>query len=156
MHQRAKTFTELAEERYNVTLNPTEFPDGTKTATDAADAVGCDVAQIASSIVVTVDDEPVVAVTSGANRVDTETVANIVDGNNVVMADADTVKEATGWSIGGVPPICHKTDVLVLMDETLLNHETVWAAAGTPSAVFPVDPERLRDLADAEVADIAE
>lgn len=156
MHQRAKTFTEQAEERYGFTPDPTEFADGTKTASDAADAVGCGVAQIASSIVVTVDNEPVVVITSGANRVDTETVASIVNGKHAVMADADTVKEATGWSIGGVPPICHDNDVRVLMDETLLNHDTVWTAAGTPSAVFPVAPERLRDLADADVADIAE
>lgn len=156
MHQRAKTFIERAEERYGFTPDPTEFSDGTKTATDAADAVGCDVAQIASSIVVTVDSEPVVVVTSGANRVDTGAVAAIIDGKHAVMADADTVKEATGWSIGGVPPICHDTDIRVLMDETLLNHDTVWAAAGTPSAVFPVAPERLRDLADADVADTAD
>ncbi|MCD2198701.1 YbaK/EbsC family protein, partial [Halobacterium sp. KA-4] len=72
------------------------------------------------------------------------------------MAEADEVKEATGWSIGGVPPICHATDVSVLLDDTLLDHDEVWAAAGTPTAVWPIEPERLRDLADAEAVDIAE
>ncbi|MFC7166714.1 YbaK/EbsC family protein [Halospeciosus flavus] len=156
MHQRAKTFVERAEERYGFSPDVTEFPEGTKTAADAADAVGCDVGQIASSIVLDVDGRPVVVVTSGANRVDTEKVANRLDAERASMADADLVKKATGWSIGGVPPICHETDVRVLMDETLLDYDTVWAAAGTPSSVFPVDPERLRDLADAEVADVAE
>ncbi|WP_248906143.1 YbaK/EbsC family protein [Halocatena marina] len=156
MHHRTKTFVEQAEKRYDFVPEPTEFPDGTKTAADAANAIGCNTSQIASSIVVTADSDPVVVITSGANRVDTDTVAEIVGGTRVVMADADTVKKATGWSIGGVPPICHKKSLTVLLDETLLEHDTVWAAAGTPSAVFPVSPERLRELAAAAVADIAE
>jgi prolyl-tRNA editing enzyme YbaK/EbsC (Cys-tRNA(Pro) deacylase) len=114
------------------------------------------VAQIASSIVVVVDDEPVVVVTSGANRVDLEKVAVYRDGSGARMAEADEVKEATGWSIGGVPPFCHATDVPVLLDETLLDHDEVWAAAGTPTAVWPIDPERLRELSGAEPAAVAE
>ncbi|MFC6726076.1 YbaK/EbsC family protein, partial [Halobium palmae] len=64
------------------------------------------------------------------------------------------VREATGWVIGGVPPMCHVADLPTLLDPTLLEYETVWAAAGTPEAVFPIDPERLRDLAGATVADV--
>jgi len=156
MHERAAEFAERASEEHDVDVDVHEFDEGTKTAADAADAVGCDVAQIASSIVVVVDDEPVVVVTSGANRVDLEKVAVYVDGSDARMAEADEVKEATGWSIGGVPPFCHATDVPVLMDETLLAHDEVWAAAGTPTAVWPVDPGRLRDIAGADPADIAE
>ena len=156
MHERAAEFAERASEEYGVDVDVHEFDDGTKTAADAAEAVGCDVAQIASSIVVVADDEPVVVVTSGANRVDLDTVAVYRDASDARMAEADEVKEATGWSIGGVPPFCHATDVPVLMDETLLDHDEVWAAAGTPTAVWPVDPERLRDIAGAEPAAVAE
>jgi prolyl-tRNA editing enzyme YbaK/EbsC (Cys-tRNA(Pro) deacylase) len=156
MHERAAEFAERASEEYGVDVDVHEFDEGTKTAQDAADAIGCDVAQIASSIVVVVDDEPVVVVTSGANRVDLEKVAVYVDGSGARMAEADEVKEATGWSIGGVPPFCHATDVPVLLDETLLDHDEVWAAAGTPTAVWPIDPERLRELSGAEPAAVAE
>ncbi|SEW11564.1 YbaK/EbsC family protein [Halobacterium jilantaiense] len=156
MHERAAEFAERASEEYGVDVDVHEFDEGTKTAADAADAVGCDVAQIASSIVVVADGDPVVVVTSGANRVDLDTVAVYRDASDARMAEADEVKEATGWSIGGVPPFCHATDVPVLLDETLLDHDEVWAAAGTPTAVWPVDPERLRELAGAEPAAVAE
>lgn len=156
MHERAAEFVERAREEHGVDVDVHEFDDGTKTAADAADAVGCDVAQIASSIVVVADGDPVVVVTSGANRVDLEKVAVLRDASDARMAEADEVKEATGWSIGGVPPICHENGAPVLMDETLLEHDEVWAAAGTPDAVWPIDPGRLRELADAEAVDVAE
>jgi prolyl-tRNA editing enzyme YbaK/EbsC (Cys-tRNA(Pro) deacylase) len=156
MHERAAEFAEQAGEEYGVDVEVHEFDEGTKTAQDAADAIGCDVAQIASSIVVVADDDPVVVITSGANRVDLDKVAVYRDASSARMAEADEVKESTGWSIGGVPPFCHATDVPVLMDETLLDHGEVWAAAGTPTAVWPIDPERLRDIAGAEPADVAE
>lgn len=156
MHERAAEFSERASEEYGVDVDVHEFDEGTKTAQDAADAIGCDVAQIASSIVVVVDDDPVVVVTSGANRVDLDKVAVYVDGSDARMAEADEVKGATGWSIGGVPPFCHATDVPVLMDETLFDHDEVWAAAGTPTAVWPIDPGRLREISGAEPADVAE
>ncbi|MDH5020546.1 YbaK/EbsC family protein [Halobacterium rubrum] len=157
MHERAAEFARRASEEYGVDVDVHEFDEGTKTAQDAADAIGCDVAQIASSIVVVVDgDDPVVVVTSGANRVDLDAVAVYRDGVDARMAEADEVTEATGWSIGGVPPFCHTTDVPVLMDETLLDHDEVWAAAGTPTAVWPIDPERLREISGAEPAAVAE
>jgi prolyl-tRNA editing enzyme YbaK/EbsC (Cys-tRNA(Pro) deacylase) len=100
----------------------------------------------------------VVVVTSGANRVDTSRVAALlgVDDGAVSMGDADEIKATLGWSIGGVPPFCHEADVPVFMDETLTRHGEVWAAAGTPEAVFPIDPERLRELSEATVASVAE
>jgi len=158
MHQRAETFCENAHERYGIELDVVEFPEGTKTAADAAAAVGCEVAQIASSIVLAVDDELIVAVTSGANRVDMDAVASKFDApsGSVSMADPDRIKSVVGWSIGGVPPLCHETDVPTLFDPTLLTYETVYGAAGTPNAVFPIDPEALRSLADAETVDVTE
>jgi prolyl-tRNA editing enzyme YbaK/EbsC (Cys-tRNA(Pro) deacylase) len=104
-----------------------------------------------------VTPEPVVVVMSGANRVSEDKLAAIrdVDESTVSMADADTVREIVGWSIGGVPPFCHDTSVPVYLDETLQSFETVWAAAGTPEAVFPIAPDRLRELADAQPVDAA-
>ncbi|WP_440769142.1 YbaK/EbsC family protein [Natronorubrum sp. DTA28] len=152
MHPRATAFAERARDEYEFDPDVEEFPEGTKTAADAADAVGCDVGQIASSLVFDVDGSLVVSVTSGANRVDEAALGAAFDvrGDAVSMADAGEIKDELGWSIGGVPPFCHDRPVPVVVDETLLEHETVWAAAGTPEAVFPIDPDELRRLADAE------
>ncbi len=154
MHPRAAEFREQAADEYDIDIQVEEFPEGTKTAADAARAVGCDVAQIASSLVFLVDEEPVVVVTSGANRVDEDRVADTFDAESAEMADAERIKELLGWSIGGVPPICHASDVPVLFDPTLSGFDTVWAAAGTPEAVFPIDPERLKRLAGATERDV--
>ena len=152
MHERTADFCERAAERYALDPDVLEFPEGTKTAADAAEAIGCDVAQIASSLVFEADDDLVVVVTSGANRVSEEALATHVDttASQISMADPAVVKETLGWAIGGVPPICHDESVPVVVDETLLDHEEVWAAAGTPQAVFPIDPDRLVTLAEAE------
>jgi prolyl-tRNA editing enzyme YbaK/EbsC (Cys-tRNA(Pro) deacylase) len=157
MHRRAAAFAERAETEYGFAVDVHEFPEGTKTASDAAAAIGCEVAQIASSLVFAAP-EPVVVVTSGANRVSEAKLAAVhgVAESAVAMADADAVRETVGWSIGGVPPFCHDSSIPVYLDETLQNFATVWAAAGTPEAVFPIAPERLRDLADARPADVAE
>jgi prolyl-tRNA editing enzyme YbaK/EbsC (Cys-tRNA(Pro) deacylase) len=173
MHQRATTFARQAEERYGFDVVVEEFPAGTKTASDAADAVGCAVGQIASSLVFEVGDGTdsgssdstdgdgtalVVVVTSGANRVSEAKLGAALDtGTDAVsMADPDEIRDVLGWSIGGVPPFCHETDVPVLFDESLLAYETVWAAAGTPNAVFPITPAELRRLSEAEVLDVVE
>jgi len=156
MHGRARGFAERVEDEFGFRPEVEEFPEGTKTAADAAAALGCEVAQIASSIVLMADGEPVVVVTSGANRVDMEKVAARVGASGARMADADEVKAATGYSIGGVPPVCHDGAPRVLFDETLLDHDRVWAAAGTPEAVWPCDPDELAEMAGAEVADVAE
>lgn len=156
MHPRSAEFAERLRSEYGFEPDVAEFPEGTKTAADAADAVGCDVAQIASSLAFVVDGEFVVSVTSGANRVsETALAAHFgASPDDVEMADADRIRETLGWSIGGVPPFPHETDVPVVLDETLLEHETVWAAAGTPTAVFPIDPDRLREFAGAEPIDV--
>ena len=155
MHPRAQSFAERAAD-LGVEVSVEEFPEGTKTAADAAEAVGCDVAQIASSLAF-VADELLVVVTSGANRVDEAKLAALRDvpADEVRMAEPEEISETLGWSIGGVPPFCHDTVVPVYVDETLLTFETVWAAAGTPEAVFPIDPGRIRELAGATPADVA-
>lgn len=158
MHQRAEEFRRRARERYGFEVTVREFPEGTKTAADAAEAIGCDVAQIASSLAFRAGDELVVVVTSGANRVSEATLADLrgVSEVDVEMADADQIRETLGWSIGGVPPFCHETEVPVYVDETLSAHDTVWAAAGTPDAVFPIDPRTLQELSGGRPVDIAD
>jgi prolyl-tRNA editing enzyme YbaK/EbsC (Cys-tRNA(Pro) deacylase) len=156
MHETASQFVDEARDRYGFAPDVREFPEGTKTAADAAAAIGCEVAQIASSIVLVADGEVVVSVTSGANRVDTGKLAELVGADSARMANADEVKGATGWAIGGVPPFCHATEVPVYLDETLAEFETLWAAAGTPSSVFAITADELCEFSGATVADVAE
>lgn len=156
MHPRAEMFRERVREQYDIDIDIHEFSEGTKTAADAADAIGCDVAQIASSIALETNGSLVISITSGANRVSMAKVESTTGATTVEMANAETIKATLGWSIGGVPPFCHDTDVPVIIDETLTGFETVWAAAGTPQTVFPIAPHRLREFSDATVADIAE
>ncbi len=156
MHPRAEAFAERAAEEHGVEVDVHEFDEGTETAADAAEVVGCEVAQIASGLVFVVDGEPTVVITSGANRVDEDRLADAMDAGSAAMADPETVRAATGYAIGGVAPFCHETDLPVLIDETLLDHEEVWAAAGTPETVFPIDPERLAAAAGATPVDVAE
>ncbi|MFC7232850.1 YbaK/EbsC family protein [Saliphagus sp. GCM10025308] len=158
MHPRAATFVAQAREEYGFDPAVEEFPEGTKTAADAAEAVGCDVVQIASSLAFDADGDLVVAVTSGANRVDEGALAEAVGvaPDTIEMADPERIKSRLGWSIGGVPPFCHDRPVPMYLDETLLEFETVWAAAGTPTAVFPIDPTELEDLTNARVVSLVD
>lgn len=158
VHPRAEEFAAAVRERHDFEPAIREFPEGTKTAEDAAAAIGCAVGQIASSLVFAAGDELVVVVTSGANRVSAARVAAAMDvaTDAVEMADADRVREVVGWSIGGVPPCCHATELPVLVDSDLTEYETVWAAAGTPTAVFPVGADRLVSLTGGTVTEVAE
>jgi len=154
MDERAAAFGREAADRYGLEVDVEEFPEGTETAAEAADVVGCDLAQVASSLVFVADGTPVVVVTSGANRVDESRLGDVLDASEVRMADPEEVTEATGYSVGGVPPFCHDGDPAVFIDETLLDHGTVWAAAGTPETLFPIAPDRLVEAADATPADV--
>lgn len=129
------------------------FPDGTRTAADAAAAIGCDVAQIAKSMVFRAGDRPVLVVTSGANRVDAAKVAAAL-GAPIARADAAFVRDATGFAIGGVAPVGHVTPPVVLLDADLFGLDRVWAAAGSPMHVFGTTPEALRRLTGGQVADV--
>ena len=131
------------------------FPAGTRTAEDAARAVGCEAAQIVKSLVFLVDDQPVVALVAGDDRLDPARLAEAMGGTRVSRPDGDAVRAATGFAIGGVPPIGHAQTLPVLMDRRLLVHEVVWAAAGRPDAVFAVAPGDLQRAARARVVDLA-
>jgi prolyl-tRNA editing enzyme YbaK/EbsC (Cys-tRNA(Pro) deacylase) len=113
-----------------------EFPQGTRTAADAAAAIGCDVGAICKSLVFRVGDEPLLVIASGANRVDERRF-------RAEKADATFVRDRTGFAIGGVPPFGHLHPIETIVDEDLLAYATVWAAAGTPSSVFPIAPADL-------------
>jgi prolyl-tRNA editing enzyme YbaK/EbsC (Cys-tRNA(Pro) deacylase) len=122
-----------------------EFPAGTRTAQDAAAAIGCAVGQIVKSLVFLRGDEPVLVLCSGANTVDAERLG-------LAKADADVVRRATGFAIGGVAPYGHPAPLQTLVDEDLLAYDEVWAAAGTPSSVFPLTPAQLVERSGGVVA----
>lgn len=130
-----------------------EFPTGTRTAADAAAAVGCSVAQIAKSIVFRAGERAVVVIASGANRVDARKVAAAL-GVAVTRADADFVRDRTGFAIGGVAPVGHLAPPLLVFDRDLLTLHPIYAAAGSPSHVFSTEAERLAGITGAPVADI--
>jgi prolyl-tRNA editing enzyme YbaK/EbsC (Cys-tRNA(Pro) deacylase) len=130
-----------------------EFPEGTRTAVDAAQAVGCELGQIVKSLVFVAGGRPVVALVSGANRLDERRLAGVA-GEPVKKADAETARAATGFAIGGVPPFGHATQVPVFMDRDLLGYAQVWAAAGRPDSVFEISPGRLQELSHATVIDL--
>jgi len=133
------------------------YPAGTRSAADAAAAVGCAVGQIAKSLVFRAEGSgrPVLVIASGANRVDLGKVAAVL-GRAVQRADAGWVRDATGFAIGGVAPVGHATPPMVLVDADLAAFERIWAAAGTPQAVFETTPAALLALTGGQAADIAE
>ena len=131
------------------------FPEGTRTAADAAAAVGCDVAQIVKSLVFRRSGGTALLVlASGRNRVDEAKLAALA-GEPVAKADAAFVREATGYAIGGVPPAGHPQPIETVVDADLLELDRVWAAAGTPQSVFPLTPDELVALSRGRVADVA-
>ncbi|MGY6499931.1 MAG: YbaK/EbsC family protein [Acidimicrobiales bacterium] len=136
-----------------LTVEVAEFPEGTRTAADAAAAIGVDVGQIVKSLVFAVDDEVVVALVSGPNRLDERALAELAGGAGSVVGrvGADQVRAATGFPIGGVPPLGHAAELRTFLDEDLMQHQVVWAAAGTPRHVFSVDPTALATATGAVV-----
>lgn len=144
-------FLAAAAER-GLAVELTRYPEGTRTAADAAAAIGCDVDQIVKSLIFMAGDAPVLALTSGAHRVDTKALGELV-GEKVRQADADQVRAATGFAIGGTPPFGHPAPVRTFVDPHLLTFPTVWAAGGTPDSVFPIAPATLVEVTAGEVAD---
>jgi prolyl-tRNA editing enzyme YbaK/EbsC (Cys-tRNA(Pro) deacylase) len=128
-----------------------ELPQSTRTAQDAAAAVGCELGQIVKSLVFVADGEPVMCLCAGDRRVDTALL-----GTDVRAARAEEVRDATGFAIGGVPPLGHDRPLRTVVDESLRRFDTIWCAAGTPNAVFAVGTEALiAAIPQAELADVA-
>lgn len=132
------------------------FPDATRTAAEAAAAIGCELSQICKSLIFAADGEPVLVLMDGASRVDVDRVREELGAEKVTRAGADVVRETTGYAIGGVPPFGHRTRTRVLADRALLEHDVVWAAAGTPHTVFPMEPQTLVAHAGGTVVDVRE
>ena len=132
------------------------FPEATRTAAEAAAAIGCELSQICKSLIFAADGVPVLVLMDGASRVDVELVRKELGAEKVTRADAGVVRETTGYAIGGVPPFGHLTRTRVLADRSLLAHDVVWAAAGNPHAVFPMEPKELVEHACATVVDVRE
>lgn len=127
-----------------------EDPKGLRTAQETADAVGAQVGAVVKSLVFLLDDEPVLILTSGARRVDPQALGQLL-GGTLRRADPDTVRRATGYPIGGVPPVGHATPLRVFADPALLRHREVWAGAGRPEVVFAAEPQALLRAAGAEL-----
>ena len=132
-----------------------ELPESTRSATEAAQAIGCRVEQIVKSLVFRGQstNRPILAVVSGGNRVDEEKLALLV-AEPVAKADAEYVRQRTGYAIGGVPPVGHVESLVCVVDEDLLQYEQIWAAAGTPRAVFRLTPADLQRITDGRVVSI--
>lgn len=133
-----------------------ELPSSTRTANDAATTIGCEIAQIVKSLLFCSKQskQPVLILASGINRVNEKVIEKIM-GEAIIKADADFTREITGFAIGGVPPIGHKQKInYILIDEDLLKFEKIWAAAGTPNAVFSLHSRDLESLTDGKIYSI--
>jgi Cys-tRNA(Pro) deacylase len=135
-------------------IEPFHFPNGTKTAADAAAAIGVDVGQIVKSLIFAVDGEVQLAYVSGRNQLDERKLAAAAGGTTCTRVDADTVRTATGFPIGGVPPFGHATALPVFVDPDLLQYDVVWAAAGTWNDVFAIAPDDLVRASNGTVTEL--
>jgi prolyl-tRNA editing enzyme YbaK/EbsC (Cys-tRNA(Pro) deacylase) len=132
-----------------------EFAESTATAADAAAAIGTTVGRIVKSLVFMAGDQPILVLASGPNRVDLNQLGALV-GERITRANADQVRQLTGFAIGGVPPVGHNQPLVTFVDRDLLGYEQVWAAAGTPNSVFPIDPHELVRITGGRVEDVAQ
>ncbi|HVV37249.1 MAG TPA: YbaK/EbsC family protein [Acidimicrobiales bacterium] len=153
MHRNVKTVVDAAAAK-GLSIDVRSFPEGTKTAVDAANAIGVDVGQIVKSLVFLVDDQPTMALVAGDRRLDEKRFSAACGGGKVRRADADAVRAATSFPIGGVPPLGH--DLPIYVDESLLRFDEVWAAAGTWTDVFAIAPDDLVRVTGGHVCAIGE
>ena len=153
LHPNVVRVVAAAKER-GLDITPRRFPDGTKTATDAAAAIGVEIGQIVKSLIFGVDGEVVLAYVSGANQLDEKKLALAAGGLKCARVDADVVREATGFPIGGVPPFGHTTQLRVFIDPDLLAWPEVWAAAGTWNDVFGIEPHKLVEASGGAITDL--
>jgi prolyl-tRNA editing enzyme YbaK/EbsC (Cys-tRNA(Pro) deacylase) len=140
---------------FGLALEVVELPDSTRTAPEAAQAIGCQVGQIVKSLVFKCkrSERPILVVASGSNRVSERKLEALL-GEPLGKADADFVRQQTGFAIGGVPPVGHLTRIEVFIDEDLLQYETIWAAAGSPNAVFRLSPGDLKTMTGGQICDL--
>lgn len=138
-----------------VDLPHKEFAESTATAVDAAAAIGTTVERIVKSLVFNAGQDPILVLASGPNRVDTDKLAALL-GVPIRRANADQVRQRTGFAIGGVPPLGHLEPLQTFIDRDLLQYDQVWASAGTPNSVFAIDPNTLAGITGAHVVEVAQ
>jgi Cys-tRNA(Pro) deacylase len=155
VHRNVKAVIE-AVRALGVDVHPREFPDSTRSAADAALAIGVDLGQIIKSLVFSVDGEVVIALVSGDNLLDEHKLASCAGGERAWREDPDTVRDATGFPVGGVPPFGHREPLRVFVDEDLLVYDELWAAAGTPHVNFAILPSELVKATGGVVCDLAQ
>src|SRR5215470_3439698 len=153
LHRNAMKVVDAAKE-LGLQVDVRRFPDGTRTAADAAAAIGVEVGQIVKSLVFAVDGEVVMALVAGSNQLDERKLGAAAGGAKAKRVDADAVRDATGYPIGGVPPFGHANELRVFVDPDLLAYDEVWAAAGTWNDVFGVAPAALVTATNGEVVDL--
>lgn len=136
---------------FGLDLEVVELPNSTRTAPEAAAAIGCKVEQIVKSLIFkTKSGKPILITASGTNRVNEKRVREII-GEKIARADAEFVHEVTGYPIGGIPPLAHKQIIETIIDQDLMPYDEIWAAAGTPNAVFKLTPQQLVLITDGRI-----
>lgn len=153
LHANVQRVIDAAAER-GLEIQPRTFPDGTRTAQEAADAIGVELGQIVKSLIFGVDGEVVLAYVSGSNQLDESKLAVAAGGAMCQRVDAEVVRSTTGFPIGGVPPFGHSTALRIFIDPYLLQYDEVWAAAGTWHDVFGIDPNKLVEASGGVVTDL--
>ncbi len=140
---------------YGIDTKIVQFPESTRTAQEAANAIGCDIAHIVKSLIFCTEKthQPILVLTSGINRVNEKIIESLV-GEKIKKADAEFTRNVTGFAIGGVPPFGHLQKITTFIDEDLLQYKTVWAAAGTPHTVFSLIPSDLQRITDGAVVKV--
>jgi len=151
----AKEKVKRAIQKSGYSFEVLELPGSTRTAKEAAATIGCTISEIAKSLIFKgiQSGKPVLVIASGSNRVDTAKVSSLIK-EEISKADAEYIRSETGFAIGGVPPVGHNYQLLTIIDEDLMNYETIWAAAGTPFSVFSLQPKDLPELTGGKVATV--
>ena len=155
MHPTAKKVAEAAQS-LGLDIAIQEFEVSSRTAEDAANAVGCPVAQIVKSLLFLVNGQPTMVLVSGANRLDEKKLAAVcgVGKKKIKRSNADLARDVTGFAIGGVPPFGHKNKLPTYIDQDFLQFDIIWAAGGTPNAVFPISPDDLIRVTEGVVVEL--
>ena len=151
----AKEKVKRAIQKSGYSFEVLELPGSTRTAKEAAATIGCTISEIAKSLIFKgiQSGKPVLVIASGSNRVDTAKVRSLIN-EEISKADAEYIRSETGFAIGGIPPVGHNYQLLTIIDEDLMNYETIWAAAGTPFSVFSLQPNHLPELTGGKVATV--
>jgi Cys-tRNA(Pro) deacylase len=135
-------------------LQTQTLPQSTGTAEEAAQALDCQLDQIAKSICFWADDQPLLVIASGVNRINEQTVAKLLGVGEVSIMDPDEVQKETGYAVGGVPPFGHQKEIKTLIDKDLMQFDKIWAAAGSPHSVFDITPKKLKKITSGQVVKI--